>query len=396
MPDLIRLLHGNPSGLKKLVKEFNMYWKKKNNPGMEESSVALDSSKLDMSMEVDKKTDKDSSILDTSISKTLNDSKIESSDEFSISKRQLEMKMTAIAVREKRADLKKICWYVNADKLKQYSMEDIKLPNTWEYVCIKEPKWAVEKVITPKVEDVAAKESPVPVKPAQSIMQFAQPMTLTEIQAQAAAKAMKEAPVNQPEKSYVAPPTDSQNDTPGKSIGPDQKTIKDMFSPAARKSLNCVKSANTTGAKLTPTKPAVTEKTKITLTPISKAAVSNEASPDIINKASTPVRGVVIKTSTPVREVTKPSTPVREVTKPLTPLREVIRSSMQVKGVIKPSTQVKEVTPVKDTHNSPGLNVLKNVLTSPELMTTSPKQAPAVNNQGTSEEPMDVEIIMID
>jgi hypothetical protein len=45
----------------------------------------------------------------------------------SISKRQLELKITAIAVREKRADFKKFCWYVS-DETRTSLLIPIKFP----------------------------------------------------------------------------------------------------------------------------------------------------------------------------------------------------------------------------------------------------------------------------
>ena len=205
MPDLIKLLHGNPSGIKKLIKEFRMFWKLKTCPEAATSSEHKDTSsgesqdlsqednKQDMvgpddsGMEVDENNDapntppNDKSDADTS--------KTDPQGGFAISNRQLDIKIPLIAVREKRSDIKVTCWYVKDEVLKQYCMEDIQLPNTWEYVHVKAPHWASNKA-TPKSEETAAaanKSAPssgraTPTFP--NIMQFAQTMSPAQIQAQ--------------------------------------------------------------------------------------------------------------------------------------------------------------------------------------------------------------------
>lgn len=358
MPDLIRLLHGNPSGLKNLVKEFRMYWKKKTNPETEES--ALENSKLDVSMDVDDRCDKDGSPLDISVSKSLNDSKIESQDQFSISKRQLEIKIPAVAVREKRPEHRKICWYVHANVLKQYNMEDIKLPNSWEYVCAKKPEWAEEKTLTSKVDDCVAQEtsSPVPVKAAPSIMQFAQPMTLSEIQAQVAAKGSRETPVKPSEKTSEPKPKVQQVESSGKGNA-DQKSIKVMFSPAARKSLNNVKTV-ISACETSQEKSAVTDNLGKAASGQGPSTVTEKLDKSAAKVSTTPC--VVIDDGT---ELVKPTTPVRT-------------TGSKVMGT-----------------STPPAHVLKSMLSSPELMKTSPKQAPA-SKENVSEEPMDVDIIVLD
>ena len=206
MPDLIRLLHGNPSGVKKLVKEFRMYWKLKTTPtdsSSEPSEAGISSSTedrthsqgdgketpvpaaADTSMEVDERSE-------TPSTPPNDTSKTESQVDFAISKRQLEIKIPAIAVREKRADNKVTCWYVKDDILKQYGMEDIQLPNTWEYAHVKAPLWASSNKATPKTEEIAANKSAptsgraTPTIGIPNIMQFAQTMSPAQIQAQQA------------------------------------------------------------------------------------------------------------------------------------------------------------------------------------------------------------------
>lgn len=346
MPDLIRLVHGNPSGLKNLVKEFRMYWKKKTSLGVDEASkTILDSSKLETSMEVDDKV----TVLDTSVSKSSNDCKVETQDEFSISKRQLEIKIPSIAVREKRPEHKKICWYVHAEVLKQYNMEDIKLPNTWEYVYAKQPKWAEEKVNKGDDTNAAAKVSTANTiaKLEASIMQFAQPMTLSQIQgqAQAAVSSAKEAQVTQeavqtPVEVITKP--EGQVMTPGKAV---KRSIMDMFSSAAKKSLNHVKST---------------------------ADVPSTSTPQLLSDNT---RNIEHKDTVCDAESKKPA----------------IEDDSDEECTTKNANLAS-----KDEGFSSGYAGLRAMLTSPELMRTSPKPDPVTKDNEANEEPMDVDIIVID
>ena len=234
IPDLIRLLHGNPSGMKNLIKEFRMFWKLKTDPSASSSANdTADTSQLETSaMDVDDNQEK----VEQETPKT-SDGKAESQDDFSISKRQLWMKIPVIAVREKRPEHKKICWYVQTDILKQYNMEDITLPNTWKYVCVKEPKWALEKEKEKPEENAntsTGKAGPTASTPSgrstPNIMQYAQPMSLSKIQAIGMPAVFKASTPETKEKAKI----DLMDSTPvtpvQHSLPPDQKTIKDMFS----------------------------------------------------------------------------------------------------------------------------------------------------------------------
>ncbi|XP_052283545.1 chromatin assembly factor 1 subunit A-A-like [Dreissena polymorpha] len=330
MPDLIRLVHGNPMGIKNLVKEFFHYWNKKTNP---DQNTTLDTSKhMDVSMEVDEKSDQ-----------VLNDSKLDQ-PEFStvcISKRQLDIKIPAIAVREKRPDHKKVCWYVHADVLKQYGMEGLKLPNSWEYVCVKEPKWAQDKTNTPKAEDSGSgantKLSSVP-----KIVQFAQPMSLAQIQAMCPAP-VKEAHTKVEAKIEVmelSAKTDASETTPGKAaVPPDQKSIKDMFSPLSKKSITCGKPSGLVKAATNLSSP--------------------KEKPSAVSTASTPAQEVISKNVTP----------------------------------LKPTT-----SDCKSGASSPMPNILLSMLSSPELMKASLKEAESKTESRSKakEEPMDIDIIVLD
>ena len=208
MPDLIKLLHGNPSGIKKLIKEFRMFWKLKTAPEdsktvpSEDNNITASASNTESQIQDDIKqivpvpdetgmeVDENTEVPNTPPNdKTETDTnKTDSQAGFSISIRQLELKIPAVAVREKRSDVKITCWYVKDEVLKQYGMEDIKLPNTWEYVHVKAPLWASANKATPKTDETTANKSApssgraTPTIP--NIMQFAQTMSPAQIQAQ--------------------------------------------------------------------------------------------------------------------------------------------------------------------------------------------------------------------
>lgn len=54
--------------------------------------------------------------------------------DFSISKRQLEIRIIFIVIREKRDIYKKICWYVNDFVLEQYSLKELFVLSVWEFI----------------------------------------------------------------------------------------------------------------------------------------------------------------------------------------------------------------------------------------------------------------------
>lgn len=183
MPDLIRLVHGNLMGIKKLIREFRTFWKSKTT-GEQEQATSVQNN----SMETD---ESDAKPADTSLSlenvhnKSVNIDNDTDETECAISKRQLEIKINAIAVREKRSDFKKICWYVNDDVLKLYNCEGLPVPSAWE--AITQPTKTPAK---PKQEEITApgsgRKTPVP-----SIAQFARPMSPSTIAAQHAAAQAK-------------------------------------------------------------------------------------------------------------------------------------------------------------------------------------------------------------
>lgn len=54
--------------------------------------------------------------------------------DFSILKRQLEIKIIFIVIREKRDIYKKICWYVNDFVLEYYSLKELFVLSVWEFI----------------------------------------------------------------------------------------------------------------------------------------------------------------------------------------------------------------------------------------------------------------------
>lgn len=174
MPDLIRLIHGNLMGIKRLVREFRIFWKSKTSAEQVSSNVA------DTSMEVesDIKMSDHNLPQDSLVNKSLNLENDAMETDCSISKRQLELKITAIAVREKRADLKKICWYVNDETLKQYNCEGLPIPSAWESLSQHAKTPAKPKSEEPSTT-TPGRKTPVP-----SITQFARPMSPSSIASQ--------------------------------------------------------------------------------------------------------------------------------------------------------------------------------------------------------------------
>jgi len=105
MPELIRLVHGSAMGVGKLIKTFRMHWGAKlicssSNPGISNSSEP---------------------VLETPTSQQSNTTQYESAS--GISKRQLEIKIQSMAIKELRPPNNKPVWYVHDPVLKQYNMD---------------------------------------------------------------------------------------------------------------------------------------------------------------------------------------------------------------------------------------------------------------------------------
>ena len=115
-------MHGNKFGLPKLIKEFREFWyiKEGGKPTPEEpaetQSPAADGEKDPASPD-----------------------KPDVAKKYSISKSQLDKTIKEIAVYEKRATFKKLCWYVNDDVLEKYNLKDLPVPTTWHWVTRENP-----------------------------------------------------------------------------------------------------------------------------------------------------------------------------------------------------------------------------------------------------------------
>ena len=197
IPDLIRLVHGNMAGINKLVREFRTYWKRKvtgkleiSQPNTPASGQPASNTDLDTSMEVDSS---DNAVKNTAMEteQSVPETPESGTTEHFISKRQLEKKIANIAVREKRSNFKKTCWYVNEKLLEQHDLTSLPVPSQWEFISIPNPKTpGSTPTLQSKVEDVST--SPAARKPnARSITQFARPMSPSELAAQQAAVAQK-------------------------------------------------------------------------------------------------------------------------------------------------------------------------------------------------------------
>ncbi|KAL5003935.1 hypothetical protein ScPMuIL_017391 [Solemya velum] len=166
MSDLVKLVHGSLSGIKKLIKEFRAYWKQKT------TGVSIQE-QTNTSMEIEEEEDeeKKTKMEETKTEQSFTENDV---DDCSISKRQLEIKIMAIAIREKRHGYKKICWYVHENILKQYNLQNLTFPNTWEYVT------KVNKAVVPK-DKVKQEEMTTPGRKTPTILQFVQPMSPSQL-----------------------------------------------------------------------------------------------------------------------------------------------------------------------------------------------------------------------
>ncbi|XP_019626899.1 PREDICTED: chromatin assembly factor 1 subunit A-B-like isoform X3 [Branchiostoma belcheri] len=215
-PDLIRLMHGNPKGIKSLVREFREFWylkqkgenkdesgNKVDNKEQKSAEVAMETSEIvpsgpDVEMkEADSASNQSASNESSSRaagpdvteaaapSPTADPSPAAAPQQhkYSISKRQLEMTMMSIAVREKRADYHKTCWYVHQEVQTKHNITDLPIPNKWTYVTKQKSDSPKSRGATPgsagaKKDTPAKDERPVtPSVPGANIRQFVQPMS---------------------------------------------------------------------------------------------------------------------------------------------------------------------------------------------------------------------------
>lgn len=161
MPELIQLVHGNMAGIKSLIREFRDHWRRKQHRQATGSPPATEAaptpppiangaaSPVTANQGVPPPT-RESPVGETGPGATLAPGQGASPGpvpgpgsggtpspqyldhvEHVISKRQLDLKINSIAVREKRPQFKRICWYVNQDVLEKYKLGELPVPTSW-------------------------------------------------------------------------------------------------------------------------------------------------------------------------------------------------------------------------------------------------------------------------
>jgi chromatin assembly factor 1 subunit A len=96
LPDLIRFIHGNIYGVKKLLDIFRDYWAVK--IGLKGAQASVDNSYFSIR------------------------------HDSGISKRQLELKIQSMAVKELRTGYPRSCWYVHTHVISKYGLQESDLP----------------------------------------------------------------------------------------------------------------------------------------------------------------------------------------------------------------------------------------------------------------------------
>ena len=131
LPHLIKLIHGNVASYQKLVKEFREFWR------VHQRKVDDTLPAQETSMEVDSQP----SSLNSSQSESLNASPADGNEPVSeekhkcfMSKRQLDIKIHALAVYEKRSTYNYRCWYVHQTILEKEGLLDLPVPTQWTWL----------------------------------------------------------------------------------------------------------------------------------------------------------------------------------------------------------------------------------------------------------------------
>ncbi|XP_067665214.1 chromatin assembly factor 1 subunit A-like [Haliotis asinina] len=405
MPDLIRLLHGNLIGIKKLIKEFRLYWKKKTSGSLGEAD--------DDNMEVDESvTDKNASVLESSCTEDKKaqvsgvdvssggaegDGSKDTPDGWGMSKRQLEMKIMSIAVRERRPNFKKVCWYVKEEVLKQYMMEELALPNAWQYVSkglikVKNEEAAGRKTPNnlsesftdsvaiimkeePAAEDAEAKPLP---KDQPSIMQFAKKMQPSELPKpkirRVQLKPASPVPMPSVEKSPVTDLDVSAGEEvlgPYKTLPKDQRSIMDF----AQKPQN--------GARTVP--PNVVK--NMLLSPKSSSADNITSPKQIFSKETTPKRKISKETreTTPKQKMSRVTTPKQTISKETTPKQTISRETTPKQTISREATPKGDATTesVKGFVPTPSVtavHAMDNVVSKKTVISASKEEAMDVDD----------------
>ena len=127
MPDLIHFLHKNSMGMIKIIKLFRTHWgarvwkNSKETPSMDSKEGSV----MTNGATTPHKTNNMNQTIDSTPKRSKTPVDFQGYEAISgISKRQLEMKIRAIAVKEIRTLLGKQMWYVHVEIMKQYGLED--------------------------------------------------------------------------------------------------------------------------------------------------------------------------------------------------------------------------------------------------------------------------------
>jgi hypothetical protein len=124
-PDLSRLIHGNSSGIVKLIAEFKQFW--------QQMTAATAVASTSPSPAQDGKSEIPALETTTAAQSTpVTESETPRPRGF-ISKRQLDLAIHNIATYEKRAD-RKTCWYVKTSILQKYNLTDLPVPTQWVWL----------------------------------------------------------------------------------------------------------------------------------------------------------------------------------------------------------------------------------------------------------------------
>lgn len=110
IPDLIRLVHGNVCSIQRLIREFREYWRRKS------EGLSLTS---------------DVPVTETPPPEEGNDG----GHHYTMSKRQLDVKIRELAVYEKRDTFHRPCWYINDKALETYGISgSLSVPTEWQWL----------------------------------------------------------------------------------------------------------------------------------------------------------------------------------------------------------------------------------------------------------------------
>ncbi|XP_063955951.1 chromatin assembly factor 1 subunit A-like [Lytechinus pictus] len=147
MPELLKLVHGNMAGIKSLIREFRDYWRRKqhrletSSPGAPAASPDGSPSQPAGGQSISARESplgsasaagQEASPSPVPGSTTTQSPQFLDHIDHVISKRQLDLKIISIAVRERRPQhFKRICWYVHDHILEKYNLTDLPVPTAW-------------------------------------------------------------------------------------------------------------------------------------------------------------------------------------------------------------------------------------------------------------------------